>query len=65
MKSINKESLKTDKEANNCVVERTILEKLKSDFVVKLHFAFQTPEKNLLCCWLFARGRFVLSSPEK
>lgn len=45
MKSIRKENFKNSKEKNNCIIERTILEKLKSQFVVQLHYAFQTPDK--------------------
>ena len=45
MKSIRKENFKTAKDKINCKIERTILEKLKSPFVVQLHYAFQTPDK--------------------
>jgi len=45
MKSIRKETFKNDKDKNNCIIERVILEKLKSNFVVRLHYAFQTPDK--------------------
>lgn len=45
MKSIRKENFKNDKDKVNCLVERTILVKVKSKFVVKLHYAFQSPDK--------------------
>lgn len=45
MKTIRKENFKAPRDKTNWVVERTILEKLKSKFVVQLHYAFQTPDK--------------------
>lgn len=45
MKSIRKDTFKTAKDKANWKIERIILEKLKSPFVVKLHYAFQTPDK--------------------
>lgn len=45
MKSLRKENFKNDKDKNNWLIERIILEKLKSNFVVQLHYAFQTPDK--------------------
>jgi len=45
MKSVRKENLKSTKEKINWIIERTILEKVDSHFIVRLHFAFQTPDK--------------------
>jgi serum/glucocorticoid-regulated kinase 2 len=45
MKEIKKESLASEKEKANTIFERVILQNVSSPFIVKLHYAFQTPEK--------------------
>ncbi|CAI2363261.1 unnamed protein product [Moneuplotes crassus] len=45
MKSLRKENFKEEKDKTNCIIERVILEQLNSNFVVKLHYAFQSLDK--------------------
>ena len=45
MKTLKKEMILQKKQMENTQVERMILEKLSHPFIVKLHYAFQTPER--------------------
>ena len=45
MKVIKKVNIKTEREKLNAIVEKAILQKISSPFIVRIHFAFQSPEK--------------------
>jgi len=45
MKALKKETIIRRNQLENTQAERLILEKIESPFIVKLHYAFQTPEK--------------------
>lgn len=45
MKVLKKESISTKSQREHTVAERMILQKIDNPFVVKLHYAFQTPDK--------------------
>lgn len=45
LKEIKKESISCEREKQNTIFERAILQNVKSPFIVRLHYAFQTPDK--------------------
>ena len=45
MKVIKKSTINSEREKLNAIIESAILQKIKSPFVVRMHFAFQSPEK--------------------
>jgi len=45
MKTLKKDMILRKNQTTNTKVERMILERLNHPFIVKLHFAFQTPER--------------------
>lgn len=45
MKTLKKDVILRRNQKNNTQAERLILEKIRSPFIVRLHFAFQNPEK--------------------
>lgn len=55
MKVLNKENIKTKKQEIHIKTERKILAKFHCDFIIQLHYAFQT-EKSLLLITPFMQG---------
>lgn len=45
MKVLRKERIKTESQKTHTMAERRILQSVSSDFIVNLHYAFQTPDK--------------------
>ena len=54
LKIINKNRLKTGKDVEHTMSERYILEAIEHPFIVKLHYAFQTPSRLFLIVDLLA-----------
>lgn len=45
MKTLKKDMILRKNQTENTMVERMILERLNNPFIVKLHYAFQSPER--------------------